>query len=201
MLNAEQRRSRKTVDRESRLSRRWHDSFIIFGFYSLISFGSFLKTFLILCHFTTSKQASKQTSKQIMKILSKNLIISAATVLMAITPYSAAVDFPWTNDGTAKVITISSADQPFTFTWTGSHNVVQFPDKAAHDGCDFTSATVICAQVSGGSCVLTGLTEGTTYYYGCSVFSGNHCLNGNQKLALTVSKPSSAGGGLFSLCK
>ncbi len=135
-----------------------------------------------------------------MKITSMYLSLLALTTLMATVPSLVAVEIPWSNDGVAKKKTVSSDKLPVTLTWTGSHNVMKFVDKTAHDNCDFTGATEICPQLSDSTCELTGLSEGNTYYYGCSVYGGGHCTGGQQKLTLTVSKPSSGGGGLFDMC-
>ena len=70
------------------------------------------------------------------------------------------------------------ADAPFTFKWSGSHNVYRFPSEAAYKSCDFSRATF----VSDKEFTMTLRGSGTVYF-GCKV--GSHCKLG-QKVAVTI---------------
>jgi len=109
-----------------------------------------------------------------------NLFAIKALFLFA-TAYSANIDFDW-NSGFGgeqfQALDVSNGDT-ITFNWSGGHNVYLMPNKAAYDGCDFSSATMI----SGGD------TSGVTYtvttfptYFACE--KTGHC-NGGQKLTVT----------------
>ena len=68
--------------------------------------------------------------------------------------------------------------EPFTFKWTGSHNVYRFPSEAAYKACDFSKATFVADR----SFTMTLKGSGTVYF-GCKV--GSHCRAG-QKVAITI---------------
>ena len=78
------------------------------------------------------------------------------------------------------------ANQPFTFKWTGSHNVYKFPDEAAYKSCDFSGATFVSDEALSsrtGKPFTMKLGGPGTYYFGCKVAS--HC-KGGQKVAVTI---------------
>ena len=70
------------------------------------------------------------------------------------------------------------SDEPFTFKWTGSHNVYKFPSEAAYKACDFSRATFVADR----SFTMTLKGSGTVYF-GCKVTG--HCRAG-QKVAVTI---------------
>lgn len=79
----------------------------------------------------------------------------------------------------AKRTEAVKAGDVLTFTWPGGHNVWKFPNKAAFDKCDFSSAS----QISGGGRSPASFTVQSTTYFACQV--GSHCKYG-QKLAAIV---------------
>ena len=78
----------------------------------------------------------------------------------------------------AEQIVTVKADAPFTFKWTGSHNVYRFPSEAAYKACDFSRATFVADR----SFTMT-LKGSGTFYFGCKVTG--HCRAG-QKVAVTI---------------
>merc|ERR1711990_106044 len=75
----------------------------------------------------------------------------------------------------------AAAGDSVVFTYSSSHDVYEFSDKAAFDACDFGSATLL-----GGTRDSPYTLEVTgTHYIGCS--KGSHCRNG-QKVAINGAK-------------
>lgn len=132
-----------------------------------------------------------------MKIISTKLSASVVTALMTLSPVLGARDLTWCRPMNQKQ-TVSTLDQPISLVWAGNHAVHRFLTKDAFDNCDFSQAETVCPTSQGGSCELPGLVDGETFYYGCPVT--NHCTDGGQKLALTVSKPAANERRLFGLC-
>jgi len=78
------------------------------------------------------------------------------------------------NDVTASVGDV------ITFTYSSSHDVLEFPDKAAFDACDFSNAVLLGdTRDSPYEYVVNG-----TAYLGCS--KGSHCSRSGQKIAILV---------------
>ena len=65
----------------------------------------------------------------------------------------------------AKRTEAVKAGDVLTFTWPGGHNVWKFPNKAAFDKCDFSSAS----QISGGGHSPASFTVQSTTYFACQV--------------------------------
>ena len=70
------------------------------------------------------------------------------------------------------------AGEAFTFKWTGSHDVYQFPTEAAYKSCDFSRAKLVSARP-----FTMTLSGSGTVYFGCKV--AGHCRAG-QKVAVTI---------------
>ena len=75
-------------------------------------------------------------------------------------------------------VTTLNANDSLTFVFPGeTHNVYQFPNRAAYNYCDFSNAT----EVSDSGPVSINVTEGITYF-GCSI--GSHCTVLGVKVAV-----------------
>ena len=69
------------------------------------------------------------------------------------------------------------------FTWSGTHDVNEFPDEAAYTACEFGGATELAASSPDGTYTYTAVEWGT-FYFGSSI--GGDCSADPPKLTLTV---------------
>ena len=102
------------------------------------------------------------------------------------------VDGLWMASGTPYANLTCAAGGHVYFYWHTQHHDLRLMASAAHlDSCNFTGSQTLVGtgQMSGGtqftSYFLPCETPGATMHLSCSV--GLHCLQGNQRLTVTVS--------------
>ena len=117
---------------------------------------------------------------------------AACLILASLLPTAqgAAVAVDWNaplNSGTPATTTVNIGDV-VTFTWTGTHDVMEFASQSKFASCDFTGATRRRRLHSNGdhnaSPYEYPVPDGQPIrYFGCSI--AGHCAGG-QKLTMTV---------------
>ena len=102
------------------------------------------------------------------------------------------VDGLWMASGTPYANLTCAAGGHVYFYWHTQHHDLRLMASAAHlDSCNFTGSQTLVGtgQMSGGtqfsSYFLPCETPGATMHLSCSV--GSHCLQGNQRLTVSVS--------------
>ena len=115
------------------------------------------------------------------------VVLTAALALLAVRPAAAdTVNVLWASFPSVGGTTID-LQVGDTIEWDikDFHDLVEMPDHALFDACDFTGSTLISI---GPAIAQTTFSSPGVHYFGCSVEDGFHCEFLNMKVTVVVSE-------------